>query len=277
VGEDRHAHEVAGDVNRLVNKANRRSPFQSKGFTLIELLIVIAVIAILSSLLLGSLATAKEKGKRAKCLSNLRQFGISLSAYTDDNNQTILETVETSGAYRSPPVVMVKNIPGASFFTLEAFASYLPGANPSPTGEGVGGTWWCPSAPAPVPADVISVIKNWGWFNSTYSYFGRADIWTPYEATHPEDLAQKDMDANHLIMSDELTFWHVLNSWSYNHGQRPGINRDVTPPRFTGLNELYGDGRVVWKTVKRFDVPNLRSDNNNIGVVKAYSTSATFY
>jgi prepilin-type N-terminal cleavage/methylation domain-containing protein len=61
-----------------------RSPFNGRAFTLIELVVVVAIIAVLTALLLPALAAAKDKAKRAACLSNLRQVGFAIQTYAED-------------------------------------------------------------------------------------------------------------------------------------------------------------------------------------------------
>lgn len=97
------------------------------GFTLVELLVVIAVIAILASLLLPALGRAKGKAGMTRCRGHLRQVGLALRMYVDDDGRYPHYFLDTLAARQ-----------GRWWFqSLESYVG---------SGWTNGGVWHCPAS-----------------------------------------------------------------------------------------------------------------------------------
>jgi prepilin-type processing-associated H-X9-DG protein/prepilin-type N-terminal cleavage/methylation domain-containing protein len=95
----------------------RRFAKAGSGFSLIELLVVIAIVGCLVSLLMPTLATLRQKADSLKCVSNMRQIGVSAILYINDHSQRT-PVIEP---WPSQPVYSASD---GALTILQAFAPY---------------------------------------------------------------------------------------------------------------------------------------------------------
>jgi prepilin-type N-terminal cleavage/methylation domain-containing protein/prepilin-type processing-associated H-X9-DG protein len=117
-----------------------KRPMRRHAFTLIELLVVIAIIAILAAILFPVFAQAREKARGITCVSNMKQMGMAIAMYVQDNDEKFGMS-EWYDGNQNPAYVSWR----------EAVNPYVKGQQQIQYGypTSMGGVWSCPSFPDP--------------------------------------------------------------------------------------------------------------------------------
>ncbi len=189
-------------------KTSRPQPF-----TLIELLIVIAIIAILASMLLPALNQARDRAKQISCASNLKQMGTFLTMYCDDYNRWLPPATQW-GHYPQ-----VDGLIEATFNTGYIKNNKIFFCPSRPLGKP--GTYWSPSPGG---------ANNW----ISYQYLPyRWGILFPHK------------------ISDVKSRWPLLMT-DLNDLTNRGFNHPMSTTDWSGFNTLYMDGHVSWRKPEQY-------------------------
>lgn len=130
------------------------TPQNRRAFTLVELLVVIAIVGILAALLLPTLGRAKRSARSVACVSNLRQIGVALELYIQDNDHRLPVCAQLPSLNTNLPAITA---------TLAPYLQAKP-------------IWECPDDHEFFPREQTSY--EWNMFLNGASY-DRPEDWSP--------------------------------------------------------------------------------------------------
>jgi prepilin-type N-terminal cleavage/methylation domain-containing protein/prepilin-type processing-associated H-X9-DG protein len=240
---------------------------QKRAFTLIELLVVIAIIAILAAMLLPTLAAAKKRAYIVNCTSNLRQIGMGVMMFANDNQDFLCPGPESGiglgfgqSAVWWPSLGTVNPNPVVSYQpnSLIAYIAQYIGANTTANTWSASQIFLCPAAMAAnptfkdaidhptgtqvVPYGVIcttpaynpNISQNSAGIKMPFDPFGYTTITKPHKLT----------EVSASIWGGKMP-WMLTDIDAYSIGGNPWTSLlPALPPHGNHRNYVFFDGHV---------------------------------
>lgn len=185
----------------------RKSRTVLQAFSLLEVLLVIAIMILLAALLLPTINQVKERGRQTTCLSNLRQIGMAIALYTEDNSDTL-----PIGAYNSQSATPTMQW---DFSWHNEILPYL---------QGKSGVLLCPSVGQ--PSDYRTSYGANPWVITYYASLPEATV------LHPSAVV--------AVAEHQTDDWNCA-PWSWQYDPK---HTYLTPRHGDRTEVLFLDGRV---------------------------------
>jgi prepilin-type N-terminal cleavage/methylation domain-containing protein/prepilin-type processing-associated H-X9-DG protein len=255
-----------------------KSTAPPRGFTLIELLVVIAIIAILAAILFPVFAKARESGKQATCLSNLKQIGTGVTLYEQDfddrfpfgidfTDAGIGSTGGWKGAFPNSGYWVTKlskqvdatdgGIHGG--YVDHVLRSYVKSEEVwrCPGDTGIGGIGLATATSYAIPfsgSDLKKPVWQYSrgaakWGGSSYVYRTELGLWG---AQAGKRVGQVIYPAGCNVFMDAAHYWHSRLK-RHPKGTGSGNADDLADYNVGSFSILFADGHAANLTTKEYD------------------------
>jgi prepilin-type N-terminal cleavage/methylation domain-containing protein/prepilin-type processing-associated H-X9-DG protein len=251
---------------------------RKKGFTLIELLVVIAIIGILAAILFPVFARARENARRASCMSNMKQIGLGIMQYVQDNDEhypPAWHSLGDDGRDGNPADRESDPAKPGGIFVI--------------TPNGSGGpdhyrTWMdfiypyvkstqvfvCPSSKVGSATPSYGYSVGFSGFGSIYALFTGAATGT-YSKNTPISMAAVTRPSGVICVAEYSNGYSYATSPTNMVQNAPVAGNTIVTPHLDGGNAVYADGHAKWRSRGTIRA-NMGTDT--VDVCRLYTTGA---